>query len=293
MKLFKEINYKNAVFIDIETVSGLKAIDPVKTKALWESWDYKMRYTPEYIGAFNSLVESYQTRSSLYSEFGKIVVITIGMIIPPTDKSPERIHLRTFKSHDEKELLQEFTEVMNGIVEKNPRAFLCGHSIIGFDAPYILKRCIINGVEPNRLFDTGNLKPWELDSVMKDISVMWKGTSFYPASLLAMSNALGLASPKTDIDGSETSQVYWKDKSGLDRIAKYCERDVVTTINIVRKIRFEEVLEVPGIFEVGDNKTSKVLNTKKKKSKIVDEDEDNYVEAFPGEVNPPVDADHV
>jgi hypothetical protein len=46
--------------------------------------------------------------------------------------------------------------------------------------------------------------------------------------------SLGIDSPKEDIDGSQVHKTYWEDK-GLERIKEYCERDVMTVMNILKK----------------------------------------------------------
>lgn len=268
MKLFKELSYDRAVFIDIETVSGVKTIDPEKTKDIYNSWEYKMRYDKEHLGSYDALHESYESKAALFPEFNKIVCITMGMVLCRKDE-PDSIYIKTFSNHDEKTLLIEFTEALNKFCKQGTRPYLTGYSITGFDIPCIYKRCMINGVEPNYLFDTADAKPWELKETIKDIYYMWKGTSFASASLLNVATAFNLPSPKVDIAGFETSKVYWGSKDGLERIARYCERDVITTINIVRKCRFEDPLEY-GDFKLTDQKTAKILKTTKKDKKVLE-----------------------
>ena len=41
---------------------------------------------------------------------------------------------------------------------------------------------------------------------------------------------MGVPSPKSDIDGSQVSEVYWVNGE-LERIKEYCERDVAATAN--------------------------------------------------------------
>jgi hypothetical protein len=49
---------------------------------------------------------------------------------------------------------------------------------------------------------------------------------------------LGIPSPKDDIDGSQVADVYYKDKN-VDRIAKYCEQDVLAVAQVL--LRFEQI----------------------------------------------------
>jgi predicted PolB exonuclease-like 3'-5' exonuclease len=84
------------------------------------------------------------------------------------------------------------------------------------------------------------LKPWDIKTI--DLSALWKGTSFYPDSLLAVASALGLPSPKQGMDGSEVSEAYYAGK--IDEIAEYCTLDVLTTANIFRKFLNRPILKL-------------------------------------------------
>jgi hypothetical protein len=56
-----------------------------------------------------------------------------------------------------------------------------------------------------------------------------------------MAHVLGIPSPKEDIDGSMVRDVYYEEND-LERITKYCERDVVTVAQVFLRLRNEELL---------------------------------------------------
>jgi hypothetical protein len=56
--------------------------------------------------------------------------------------------------------------------------------------------------------------------------------------LKLLAAALGVPSPKDDIDGSMVGDVYWNENN-LERIAVYCQKDVATVANIV--LRFKKL----------------------------------------------------
>jgi len=56
-----------------------------------------------------------------------------------------------------------------------------------------------------------------------------------------MAYVLGIPSPKEDLDGSQIRSVYYEDRD-IDRIAKSCELDVVTTAQVFLRLRNEELL---------------------------------------------------
>lgn len=158
--------------------------------------------------------------------------------------------LITLDDADEVDILNKF----NDILERNIKCKLCGFVNIGFDTPYVFKRMIINGIEPHDKVDSSGLKPWEVDEI--DLSKEWQGTSFSRASLINIAVAFGLPSPKDDISGADVGKVYWSEgEEGLKRISRYCREDVKTTINIFKKMRLEEPLEV-GNTPVEDKKES-------------------------------------
>lgn len=231
MKLLKSIDVNDVVFIDIETVRLVKELD-VKSD-LYTSWDYKLRYSREADKFDVKPVEQlFKEKAALYAEFGKIVCITIGKI------QDDKLKLKSFYSDDERELLLNFSKVLESILSSNKKSILCGHAIKGFDVPYIMRRCLINRVEVPSLVDTSTAKPWDLP--LLDTMELWKGSGFYGASLINIATAFGIPSPKTDMNGSETSEVYYTKKDGLERIKNYCEQDVLATANVFRAIRNED-----------------------------------------------------
>jgi hypothetical protein len=54
--------------------------------------------------------------------------------------------------------------------------------------------------------------------------------------------ALGVPSPKDDIDGGQVGSVYWQ-HDDLERIARYCCKDVVTVANILLCFQQQPLLE--------------------------------------------------
>jgi hypothetical protein len=64
---------------------------------------------------------------------------------------------------------------------------------------------------------------------------MWRfGDYKNYTSLNLLAAVLGINSPKDDIDGSMVGKTYWKDED-IDRIVNYCQKDVVTVIQVMMK----------------------------------------------------------
>lgn len=239
-----DVDYKNHpiesfLFFDIETIRKVKELE--ENTPLYDSFVYKMRYTEEAQRKdFNSynVKALFSEKAALYPEFGRIACITVGKVVDGY------LSLYTFKDGDEKTLLERFNTALSKWVIDDPKLVTCGVNTLFFDLRYIFIRSVINQVPTVKgHINLSNIKPWEVKAV--DITQIWKQTSPYNAPLVCMAECLGLPSPKSDIDGSQVSEVYYNEgKEGLERIATYCEKDVLTTANILRRLRYEDLLEV-------------------------------------------------
>lgn len=231
IKALKGMTPLNFLFIDIETV---RIEDTIKAKtALYDSWAYKVRKgdsnnAPATTAA--QIKKTFEEKAALFPEFGKVVCITVGMI-----KNNEPV-VFSYYDDDERQLLSTFAIVINKFYDEYSDLKLCGHSIIGYDIPFLMRRMLINGVSIPDVLDLSTAKPWELTDKIVDINPLWKGTAFNNASLPAISVALGIPSPKENIDGSMVSDVYYREKDGIKQIVKYCENDVFATINVMQKL---------------------------------------------------------
>jgi len=52
----------------------------------------------------------------------------------------------------------------------------------------------------------------------------------------------GIPSPKDDIDGSEVAKVFYEEND-IDRIARYCEKDVLATAQLFLRFKGEELID--------------------------------------------------
>ncbi|MDP4185609.1 MAG: 3'-5' exonuclease, partial [Bacteroidota bacterium] len=51
-----------------------------------------------------------------------------------------------------------------------------------------------------------------------------------------------IPTPKDDIDGSQVASVFWKEND-LDRIARYCEKDVLATAQLLLRYKGEPLID--------------------------------------------------
>lgn len=239
MEFLKSLILSDVLFLDIETVSqqiNFEALKP-EEKALWEN---KARY----LTRENETASDIYDRASIYAEFGRIVCIGIGFFMQdaPTDRLLFRV--KSIYGHDEVTLLKEMAELLNTYFS-HPRARLCAHNGKEFDFPYIARRMLINGITLPKILDVAGKKPWETNFI--DTMELWKFGDYKNfTSLNLLASIFGLPTPKDDIDGSMVGEVYWKDNN-LDRIARYCVKDVVTLARIFLKYRDNSILKEDSI----------------------------------------------
>lgn len=228
----KQVLLENIVFLDIETVSAHKNFDDLSPE--WQDlWKRKAK----------NLVKEQQTESeiyeqaSIYAEFGKIICIGVGFM--RRGKEGVQFRVKSYCDDDERALLQDFANLLNRSFNGS-QYLLCAHNGKEFDFPYLARRMMVHGIELPRLLDIQGKKPWEVPHL--DTLELWKfgdRKSFTSLNLLA--HLFGIPTPKDDIDGSMVGSVYWKDND-LDRIARYCCKDVLTLARVFLRFRGEKKL---------------------------------------------------
>jgi len=83
-----------------------------------------------------------------------------------------------------------------------------------------------------------------------DTLELWKFGDFkHYTSLKLLTHVLGIPSPKDDIDGSLVRDIFYEEED-LDRIVKYCEKDVIAVAQIILTLRAEELLNDSEIIRV-------------------------------------------
>lgn len=235
--MIDKIVLPNILFLDIETVPQNEFFGDLveETQELYaEKTQYQRKdeITPD---------EFYE-RAGIWAEFGKIICISVGYF---TIKNAERQFRTKSIIGDEKELLEEFNNLITTHFS-NPAFVFCGHNIKEFDIPYLCRRMLINGIQIPEKLQLFGRKPWEIPHL--DTLELWKfGDYKHYTSLKLLTHVLGIPSPKEDIDGSEVRNVYYNEKD-INRISKYCERDVIAVAQVLLRMRNESVLSESEIF---------------------------------------------
>lgn len=222
---------KNLLILDIETVAQAANYNDI-SEGLQKHWEHKasfIRNEDEF-----SPEELFSQRAGIYSEFGKVIVVAVGVFHELKD-GELALRVKAFFDHNEKQLL---TTVKTFLETKfDPETLkLCGHNGKEFDFPYLSRRMLLNGLTLPYVLDNSGKKPWEVNFL--DTLEMWKfGDRKNFTSLDLLTTIFDIPSSKSDIDGSKVNHVYYNEENGLERIAKYCQGDVIATAQLYLKMK--------------------------------------------------------
>ena len=227
--MITKIPLENFLIIDIETVSEKKDYHSLAKE--WQHlWQEKVnRSLPENV----TVDEYYPQRAGVMAEFAKVVCISLGYF--KKEKGVYQFRVKSIFSEDEKNLLVNFILTLNQLEAVHNHWNFTGHNIKEFDIPFLCRRLLINGLNIPAYLDFQNMKPWETNMV--DTFQYWRfGDYKNYTSLKLLAASLNVSSPKDDIDGSMVGHVYWHEND-LQRIATYCQKDIVTVANIILRFK--------------------------------------------------------
>jgi 3'-5' exonuclease len=239
----QDISVENLFIIDIETVSEYEHHQLLSDE--WkELWNEKIQRSlpPDVLPG-----EYYPKRAGILAEFAKVVCISIGFF--KKENNLLQLRIKSFYSHDEKEILNNFATTLYQLQKNQNKWYFTGHNIKEFDIPFLCRRILVNNMSIPSCFDFQNMKPWETPVI--DTLHLWRfGDYKNYTSLKLLAAALGVPSPKDDIDGSQVGNIYWEEKD-LKRIAIYCQKDVATVANVIMRFKNLPMLIEDQIIFVG------------------------------------------
>lgn len=225
----------NILFLDIETVSQYPRYDelPEEWKELWAKKAEVLLRSRE-----TDTIDTIYSRAGIYAEFGKIICISCGLLQGPAEA--RKLVLKSFYGENEKLLLYSFADMLKKWSAGGESKFLCAHNGKEFDFPYICRRMIINDLPIPPMLNSSGKKPWEINHL--DTMELWKFGDFKSyTSLNLLARALGIPTPKDDIDGSHVGDVFWN-QHDLERIVTYCQKDVFTVAQVFLRLQGEALV---------------------------------------------------
>ncbi len=230
--MLKEVNLNKVFIIDIETVPQFEHFEqmPQHFQELWENKTRNQR-KEEFTAA-----EFYE-RAGIWAEFGKIICISIGFFY--NQNGVQHLRIGSHFGNDEKEILDSFSQLLQ---KQPPNLLLCAHNGKEFDFPYLCRRMLVKGIEIPHQLQIAGKRPWEINHL--DTMELWKfGDYKNYTSLNLLAAIFDIPTPKDDIDGSMVKKVYYEEKD-LQRIVNYCQKDVITTAQIL--LHFKGLPTIPS-----------------------------------------------
>ncbi len=236
---------KRCLFVDIETVSECAEYNDL-TDVKKHLWDLKAQQLSRLLPLTDTPPDAsslYVEKAGIFSEFAKVVCISMGFL-NFKDDAPTEIKIKSLFGDDEKAILEDFTKLLNSHFGDTETSRISGHNIKEFDIPFLCRRLVVHQIPFPAMLDISGKKPWQTTHI-QDTMDMWRFGDYKSyTSLQLLAGTLGIDSPKDDIDGSMVGQVYWQDHD-LERIAHYCQKDVVTVAQIM--------LRYAGLNLIGEN----------------------------------------
>lgn len=253
--MLENIDLTRVLFMDVECVATAAEYHELDEtfRELWKGKSrFLLRHLPEAEIDEEKYAEIYRQKAAIYAEFGKIICISVGYIAKRKEDGKPYIRLKSFADDDERPLLTAFSALLDQHYNNPTRHFICGHNIREFDVPYICRRLCVNQLPLPKLLDLHGKKPWETAHLL-DTMELWKFGDYKSyTSLKLLAAVLGFPSPKDDIDGSDVGRVYWQEHD-LQRIALYCEKDVLATAQLMLRYRRMPLLEAEQIEHVAQD----------------------------------------
>lgn len=115
------------------------------------------------------------------------------------------------------------------------RSVLVGHNVIGFDLPFIWKRCMVLGIKPPSWFPRNPSK--YSSEMVRDTMLLWDQEQRSGGSMDRICRLMGIPG-KGDISGAD---VWPMVKAGdIEAVAEYCRGDVERTRAMFKRMTFAE-----------------------------------------------------
>jgi predicted PolB exonuclease-like 3'-5' exonuclease len=228
---------KDILFLDIETVSCVDQYNKLSER-LKTQWARKAGFFKREENQTDE--DLFHDRAAIYAEFGKIVVIAVGIFTE--EKGVLSLRTKYFAGDDELKILTEFRNMLE---KMGPNVRLCAHNGKEFYFPYISRRSLVNGLPLPAVLNIAGKKPWEVNHL--DTMEMWKfGDYKHYTSLDLLTTIFNIPSSKGSMDGSMVTKVYYGE-GDLKKISEYCVGDVVAIAQLYLRMKGFNIIKPENI----------------------------------------------
>lgn len=235
MALFDDVFNKASIyemlFFNLKSVLIYPTLNDLEKNnpQLFERWKdlskskYGSGFDTKYINGsidetYKHLQLIYEDNAPYYAEYCKIVTITYASLY--SENGTLKRYFKKIVNNDEANVISQFFGVLNELssngVKSQPQFFpiLCGHNIISYDIPFLIKRYLKNREQiqdikqlPLILKRGLNVKPWE-SGIIDTINV-WKFNGYDNMPLMLIADYLELKKKVDLLSLPELSKHYW------------------------------------------------------------------------------------
>jgi hypothetical protein len=265
--VFNKLGIYYTFFFNIKAVLAHPTLSELQlnNSALYMRWKYlsKTKYGADFDIKYlaGSAIDetqkhlqcAYEENAVYYPEYCKIIAITYATL--DIEKGNLKREFKKILSEDEKLVIDRFMDELytlsSAAVQSTPQFFppLCGHNIISYDIPLLIKRFIDLNVQKNEtprkelpliLKRSLGIKPWE--SGIIDTSVVWKFNGLENISLMLIADYLKLKKTVDLLPVAELSKYYWqninqKPKETLEFVALQSATQTNLVIQLMNELR--------------------------------------------------------
>lgn len=229
--VFDKSKIYNILFMKIFTVSEYGSLSEFQEN----KQDHYQMWVENYFDAEKNKNEEqqYLDGTVLSAEYGKLLGVTLCTVSMDDDGNLKRKFQNCFNKN-ENEVFDFIFTVLNE-AGKNKDSLLCGHNIIGYDIPFLIKRGLsLQQQIPQILKKAINSKPWE--SLAIDTMNLWKFGGFGMMSLNEITTFLGLKYKELPTDELLLNLRYHQG-AVIDVFQKETMNRVNLTIQLYNKLR--------------------------------------------------------
>jgi len=269
--VFNRTTIYETLFFNVKAVLEHPTLEDLEAnnKPMYERWKYlsKTKHNYDIDLEFPDIQDPkdhgnmvYEEYAIKYPEFTRIVAITYASF--NKDSGTIKRDFKKIVSEDEKLVIDTFMDVLYKLssdgIASSPQFFpvLCGHNIIGYDIPLLIKRYVKYYIKKDenkekpiienkqlpfilkRCLDT---KPWDSGTII-DTTNVWKlnGSDYMP--LMLVSDFLGLKKTVDVLPLNELSKYYWdnveeKPKETLEYIALQSATQTNLVMQLMNELR--------------------------------------------------------
>lgn len=139
------------------------------------------------------------------------------------------------RNHEAELLINFFSDLTD-----TGRSVLVGHNIIGFDLPFLWKRCMVLGIKPPQWFPRNPSK--YSSEMVRDTMLLWDQEQRAGVSMDRLCKLLGIPG-KGDISGADVWPMV--EAGDIEGVAEYCRADVERTRLMFKRMTFADDMTAP------------------------------------------------